>query len=804
MLKNYLKIAVRNLLRNKIYSLINILGLAVGLTCFTLLYLFIQHEQSYDNYHRDKSQIYRIESEMKFGDKTYQLNILPAILGPALQKEYPDVVASAVISDIDQAIVKLGENKFYQNGAHYAEPSIFNLLTFKAIAGNTDRVLIKPNTTVIDRNLATKLFGSPKRALGQTFFLNDSIRYTIEAVIENVPDNSHFKPQMLVSMSTYKKDNQEEYSHWANLGFTNFVKLRKGVTGEKMQASLNSIYEQRIKPMLSKGNTIKMRLQPLEDIYLHSKLESDYAETGDAQIVYTFIIIAILILMIASANYMNLATAKSVERAKEVGIRKVVGAHRRQLIYQFLIESVLLSLIVFVISLCLVELLLPQFNLLTGKKLTINYTTEPQVILFLLGVTIITGLISGSYPSLVLSRFQPSKVLKGKFSHTRKGQVLRKGLVVFQFCISIVMVIGTGVVYRQMQFISKQNLGYDKDLMYNISFPDSESSKKFPVLRRQLLRNPSVKAVTGSMFGMDDGYSLSNMLIEQNNGSFNNTSVAYFFVANGYFKSLKMSIKQGRGFDVNNRADYTKAVIVNEAFVRKQGWKNPIGKIIGYELDKNERAVKKAQVIGVVADFHMESLYASISPLMMRFAPGDEGNIRSVFVKLDARDLKKSTAFVKQTWDKLQPQHPFQGQFLDQRAASAYKEDQKRGKIFMIFSCMAIFIACLGLFGLASFSTRQRVKEIGIRKVLGASVNQILTLLSKDFVRLVLISSLIAFPLAYYFMNQWLQNFAYRTRMPWEIFGLAAIVTLLIALLTISFQSLRAARLNLAEILKDE
>ena len=804
MFTNYIKVTLRHLWRNKTYTLINVLGLSIGMTCAILLYLYVQDERSYDSYHRDKSQIYRVESDMKFGDKTYKLNIVPSPLAPTLQEKYTDIIQSARILDIDQAIVRLGKQRFYQNGVHYVDPSIFQVLTFKPIAGNTDRVLIKPNTTVINRTLATKLFRSPQQALGQVVFLNDSIPYTVEAVMENVPNNSHFKPEMLVSMSTHRKEAQQEFNSWDNFGFTCFVKLKRGASPQKIETYLKSIYHQHIEPKMSKGNSLKMHLRPLEDIHLYSKLEGDYADTGDAQVVYIFGVIAVLILLIASANYMNLATAKSIERAKEVGIRKVVGAYRTQLIYQFLVEAIILGLVAFVVSLSLVELLLPYFNHLTDKALGIKYIEAPQVLLFLLGVALFTGLFSGGYPALILSHFQPSKVLKGKFSHSKRGQMLRKGLVVFQFSISIIMIIGTGVVYNQMQFISKRNLGYDKDLMYNFAFVDSESSKKFSVLREQLLRNPDIKAVTGSMYGMDDGYNLSNMLIEQPDGSSKNASVAYFFVADSYFKELKMKIKQGRAFDASNRGDYANAIIVNEAFVRKQGWKNPIGKQIGYELNAKGQAVKRGQIVGVVADFHMESLYRPIEPLMMRFAPGNKGNIRSVFVKLRPGSTKKSLAYIQQTWEKLQPQTPFQGQFLDQRAASAYESDRQRGQVFLSFALIAIFIACLGLFGLASFTARQRTKEIGIRKVLGASVNHILRLLSIGFVRLVLISSLIAFPLSYYLMNQWLQNFAYRTTMPWGIFVAAGVVTLLIALLTVSVQSLRTARLNPVQVLKDE
>lgn len=771
-----------------------------------LLYLYVQDELSYDQYHKDKARLYRVRMDLNIEDQTYKWATTPGILAPTLKRDYPEAALTTRIRSLGKKVIKTENHQFYQEDMYYADSSVFQMLTFTPVAGKLPQALVRPKTIVLTQKLAKKLFQSPGKALGKSVIIGNNVSYTVTAVIKDIPQNSHFKPRAIVSLSTLYKTHTKQFSNWRSNRFITYLKLKKENTPQQAEASLNKIYHTHIKFKGSKAgkNTKVMHLTPVVDIHLHSQLDNDYADTGSAGIIYIFMVIGVLILLIACTNYMNLATARSVERAKEVGIRKVVGSHRRQLVYQFLAEAIVCSTLAFIVSLSFTELLLPFFNQLADKALSVNYISQPQIILTFLGISLFTGLISGSYPSFVLSGFKPFQVLKGKFSHSRQGNVLRKGLVIFQFSISIVMIIGTWVVYQQLQFIRDKHLGFDKDRMLHLTFMDIKESKKYPVLKQELLKNPAIKAVAGASFGMNDDANITSMSVKSSNGSWVTSSIQRYAISSNYISVMGMHLTKGRNFNAKTTSDYSRSVIINEAFARKYGWKNPIGKQIGYELDATGQPTKKAFVIGVIGDFHVESLYKPIEPVMMWFAPANKGTMYNVFVKVQTKHLAKSLTFVKKTWETLQPQYPYQGEFLNQRFARAYAADQRRGQIFLIFSGLAVFIACLGLFGLASFTTHQRTKEIGIRKVLGASGSQMMVLLSRGFVRLVVIASFIAFPLAYYLMNQWLQNFAYRTSLHWSVFVGAGLATFVIALFTTSFQSLKTAQVNPAEILKDE
>ena len=799
MFKNYLKITFRNLWRNKLYALINVLGLATGLTCAVLLSLYIQDELSFDQYHQNADNLYRIESDIKYSDKSINIAVSPALLSVELQKKNPNVLSSARVSNIEPKILKVDKQKFHQKGLFYADPTIGEVFTFETIVGNLSKALTAPYSIVLNETLASKIFTSPQAALGKTIILDDEVRYTVSGVLKDIPKNSHFQPQALISMSTYKKTSKY-FVKWNSSNTATYVKLKPNIDPKTVEATLEAIYRQH---MYHRKHAAKrtMYLRPVTDIHLHARTDGDYAIVGNIQVVHIFMAIALLILLIACANYMNLATARSVERAKEVGIRKVVGSHRNQLIQQFLVEAVLLSFLAFLLSLSILELILPGFNQLTGKDLSMQYATQPQRIVGLLGITVFTGLISGSFPAFMLSSFKPYQVLKGKFSHSKRGNSVRKGLVVFQFCISMIMIIGTLTVYRQMTYVKTKSHGLDKEQLLSLSIMKDYALEKYPVLQQKLLQSPGVVSVSGASGSIaNDSFNERGMKIEQSNGEQQRYSVQHYFVDKDYLKTMGMQLIKGRNFSPTRASDYDKAVVVNEAMVRKLGWKNPIGKKIDYSFGKKP----KAKVIGVVKDFHLESLYKPIAPIALRFTPADHSETYFAHLKVRPENLSQTLAYVKKTWDEIYPNYPYNGEFLDQRFAQAYQADQKRGKTFLLFSILAVFIACLGLFGLASFTARQRVKEIGIRKVLGASIPQILALLSSGFVRLILISSLIAFPIAYYLMSQWLQSFAYRTGIHWSVFLLTGVATLLITLLTVSLQSLRVARVNPVQVLKDE
>lgn len=799
MLHNYIKITLRSLWKNKVFSIVNILGLSIGMTCAFLLYLYVQDELSYDQYHQHKDRIYRLESTSTYVDQQNQSIVFPGIWANMLKEELPTIAQTARLKGTSR-IYFMGSNRerVYPKNIFYTDPSLFEILTFKAIAGNLTQTLKTPNTIVLSRNLANQFFRSPKNALGKVLQSANNQTYTVVAVIEDTPFNSHFRPEAFISMSTFRKKSPGVFTSLFVNNFSTLVKLKEGANPAQVALNLNKLYDQQIEEKLrKKGNFQKTQLSllPITNLHLSPAIPGDYASHSDAQVIYIFSIVALLIVIIACINYTSLSTARAIERAKEVGVRKVVGSHRAQLIGQFLVESFLISFMALGVSILLVESLLPHFNQLANKHLVFQFTSDPYLILGLLGIASLVGLFSGIYPAFVLSSFQPYKVLKGQFSHSRQGNQLRKGLVVFQFSISIVMIVSTLVVLRQMQYVRTKNLGFDKKQLYKLPFYELKGNQKYQVVKEQLQQHPSVVEVTNTSQGMDGSYQSNKLNIEQENGTFTESSVKQFFIQANYLQVMGIPLIAGRNLNRNRASDLNKGIIVNEAFQHKFGWKNPIGKKVG-----------DYKVVGVAKNFHTKSLYEAIEPFALRLMPKESkfNTMAHFFVRLKTQQMSPTLNHLKTIWKKYNPKGQYNGMFVNEHFAPAYEADQRRGKIFLLFSFITIFIAGLGLFGLATFTTRQRNKEIGIRKVLGASVAQILALLSGGFVRLVLISSLIAFPLAYYFMSHWLQNFAYRTSIHWSLFLLAGAGTLLIALLTVSFQSWRAASVNPVEVLKDE
>lgn len=797
MLKNYLKIAVRSLLRKRVYAFINLLGLAVGIACALLLYLFIQDEFSFDKYHHDKEQVYRLESEQVFIDQHNKSVVFSALFAAEIQKNYSEIIHTVKIRMIRPMKVAGNKTSFYQKGMVYADPAIFQTLTYTSLVGDLQQALKQPNAIVLTRSISDKLFATPKHALGETITLDGANHYTVTAIIQDVPANSHFRPTALIAMQAYRNKYPKIFTSANNNSFPVYIKLKKGTNIQGLEKALSKSLENFAKTKARLKNAkSKLYLVSLKDIYFRSRIKAGYAAKGNAEVVYIFMLVAFLIVLIACINYMNLATARSAERAKEVGIRKVVGSLRSHLIKLFLTEALLLSFLATFIGVSLAELCLPWFNQLAGKELAIHYITQPEILLILLSGATLIGLLSGIYPAFVLSSFKPVQVLKGRFSHSLKGKGLRKGLVIFQFSISVIMIISTWVVYQQMQYVRKKNLGFDKEQMYLLPFFGLENGTKYEVIRSQLLQSPHISKVTYTSLGMDGSHGGRSALVELENGERVKSAIKQFYVAPHYFSVMGMQLTQGRNFDKKLQTDRKNSLIVNEAFAQQFGWKKPIGKKVG-----------KATVIGVVKNFHIKSLYATIDPFIMQFPEKEEEAYNALphfFIKLHPNNLSSGLRHIKKVWQAYNVNLQYNGRFIDQYFARDYQEDQRRGKIFLLFSLLTIFIACMGLLGLASFTAWQRTKEIGIRKVLGASVQSLLILLNRDFVKLILIACLLAFPIAYYFMSQWLQNFAYRTPLHWEVFVGSGFLILCIALLTISIQSLRVTRVNPADVLKDE
>ncbi len=813
MLKNYFKISFRNLTRHKVYTLINLAGLSIGMACALLLYLYIQDELSFDRYHKNSNQIYRVSTYFKLSNKKRQYFASSNVnLAGALSRDYPEVLQVVRMHrGTEKKPLTYKNKKLYANGIHYADSNYFQVFSHRLLKGNPKTVLLKPNSIVLTRTLAKKLFGRVGNAIGKTIQLFDYQNNVVTGVMEDIPPNSHLKFPALVSFSTIKDSYNEQ--GWGSANFLTYALLKPNTDivqfRQKIQGIFNKYIAAEFKPFDAKAGFL---LDALTDLHLlNFPYEDEVSLRGNRAYLYILGAVALFILIIAAINYMNLATARSAGRAKEVGIRKVVGSYRSQLIAQFLLESLILTFISFVVSIILVEFSLPYFNYVADKQLFIDYS-DFSIIGVLLGVIALVGVLSGSYPAFFLSSFQPVRVLKGKYVSTRNAAFLRRGLVIFQFSVSITMIIGTWVVYNQLQYIRGKDLGFNKDKVLVIrSFPDSTNKNRNDNIKTDLLKYKGVSGVTftSNVPAQDGGSGANAYAIETNTGKMATDIVRVLAIGVDYAKMMGLKMAQGRFYNKKNLRDTTRGVVVNEAFVNQMKWQKALGKKIYLETDSvgNVREGFDARVVGVVKNFHLTSLHKKIEPLILRMIPpGVETRMGFMMVRIKAQNLTKNLQYVKDIWYKHDKKYAFAGYFLDENFEALYKADEKRGEIFMAFSGLTIFIACLGLLGLASFTAEQRVKEIGMRKVLGASIPSILRLMSFDFLRLVLWASLFGGIAGVIMMHQWLQNFAYHRPLysHWFVFVLSGLIACFIALLTVSVQVLKVSQVNPIEVLKDE
>lgn len=814
MLKNYLKISLRNLSRHKIYTFINIAGLSLGMACALLLYLYIKDELSFDRYHDKSDRIYRVSTWFKLGNKAPRYFASSSErLAPVLPKEFPTQVAQSVrlFRGTEKKPVRYKDKKAYLSGIHYADSNYFKVFSHKLIKGDPDSVLVKPNSIVLTKTVAKQFFGRAGNAIGKVIKVFDNQSNTVTGVMEDLPKNSHLRFPALVSYATiYKPQNMND---WGSANFLTYVLLKPEVKIENFRKSIQNIFtkyiETEFKPFNAKAG---FRVDPLVDLHLSEfEYEDDDSIKGNHAYLYILAAVAVFMLLIAAINYMNLATARSAGRAKEVGIRKVVGSYRSQLILQFLLESVLLTLISLVISVTLVELSLPYFNYVSGKDLVVQYS-DPSVFGLLVLIMLLVGLVSGSYPAFFLSSFNPVRVLKGKYVSSRNAAFMRRGLVIFQFTISITMIIGTWIVYNQLQFIRNKDLGFNKEQVVVVrTFGDTTNLERNVKVRDELLNYKNIKGVAfmSNVPGQDGGSNTDAFKIENTQGEMKITLVHATAVAYDYLDLMGIELKKGRFYSKKIASDTSKAVVVNEAFVRKMGWKTALGKKVYLRTDSVGNLTKGygAKVVGVVKDFHLTSLHKKIQPLLLRLvSPRSQGHMGYLLARLAPENRKQTLDFIKNTWYKYEKKYAYESYFLDKKFNKQYHTDEIRGQIFMAFSGLTIFIACLGLLGLASFTAEQRVKEIGIRKVLGASIPSILRLMSFDFLRLVVWASLFGSVLGAWMMHTWLQNFAYYLPLyqHWFVFILSVLLALFIALLTVSVQVLKVSQVNPIEVLKDE
>ena len=794
MLRNYLKIAVRNLVKNKVYSFINIAGLATGMACAILLGLYINDELSYDRYHKNADNIFRVNLHVKWADNEYKLGIASAPFGPALQQDYPEVKKALRVKTSNETLFRVGEKNLYAKNIIYADSTLFSFFDYAFIEGSPQTAHINTTSVILTQKLALALFGQTHGLLGKVVLVKENMPFTIAGVIKDVPTNHHLKFDAILP---YVKASGVDLHKWDNFGTMIYVLLNQASDRQKLEAKMPAFYKKYIARSIGddRGTKVnfKITFQPLADIHLRSTHLMGEENGGNMAYVYTFSAIGLFILLLAIVNYINLSTARSSGRAKEIGVRKAIGSLKRQLVGQFMAESVLLSFLALAVSLLLLYGLLPFFNLIAAKTLTLTIW-HGQTVLFLTGFTLLIGVISGLYPAFILSRFKPIAVLKGPLVVRGKGALLRKSLVVFQFAISMSMIVGTIVVYRQLQYMRHTQLGFNQEQVLTIPLKSPSVQQSASVLKSRLLQNSIIKGASltdGTVGGEMNNKTTFSFYA---GGTEQSVSTEYFAVDHDFLNVLQIRLKEGRNFSSDLASDSTGAVLVNEAMLKRLGWKNRTVGLIEFDT-------KKIQIAGVISDFHLRSLHNQIEPLVLVLHQ-DRGD--NFLIRVSPQNVPAALTYVKNVFEDVNPNQPFEYAFLDQTFAEQYRSDERKGSLFLVFSSIAIFISCLGLFGLAAFTAEQRTKEIGVRKVLGASVASIITLLSQDFLKLVIVAILIASPLAWYAMHRWLESFAYRIDIEWWVFALAGFLAAGIALLTVSFQSIKAALMNPVKSLRSE
>lgn len=811
MLQTYIKIAIRSLVHNKGYSAITIFGLSIGLAVSLLCFLYVKDELSYDKFHDKSERIYRINSDITYSGKSMQGASAPTPMAQTLKKDFPEVEESTRLGRYGSQLVKSDLAFAREQNIIYADSTIFGVFTLPFTAGNPKKSLTEPGSVVITRQMALKYFGTTD-ALNRTLVFDHGETRRVTGVMQDMPRQSHFRADFLLPVYEIK---DAKANKWGNHIFNTYVVLKSGTDPKSVDAKFEKVIQTYIDPALRQyfqttlaetrkaGNNFSYSLMSLRDIHLYSNREGELSPNGSIQYFYIFLIIGFFILLIAVFNFVNLTTARSSKRAREVGVRKVMGSNRSVLIFQFLSESMLTTFLALLTGIVLLYTLLPAFNSLAARELSFSDAINPQTILIVLAGTVIVGLLAGIYPAFYLSSFQPANALKGSLKIFNNRQGLRSYLVVFQFSMSVLLIIGTLLINQQLSYIRTKKVGFDKEQVLVVKTGQSTASDLM-VFKNEVLQNPSVKAGTVSGFLPVISQRWNDMWFpkEQTDGKFA-VNMQEWMVDADYLKTLNLELLEGRNFTAGSSADMD-GVIINESAAKRFGYENPVGKTIHKTGDE------KATIIGVIKDFHYESLRTKIEPLGLFISSATLGSsvekaaLEAVSFKLDTKDIAASLSSIGKIWKKTAPGKPFEYSFLSEDFDAMYRAEQRIENLFSAFASTAILIACLGLFGLSAFSAEQRTKEIGVRKVLGASVASITTLLSKDFLKPVLLAIAIASPIGWYAMDFWLRDFAYKVDIQWWVFVLAGFITIVIALLTVSFQSVKAALMNPVESLKTE
>jgi putative ABC transport system permease protein len=807
MFKSYFTIAWRTFLRSKGYSLINIFGLAIGLSACLLIALYVHHELSYDQFHEKANRIYRVNSEIKFGDNHLDLAVVQPPFGEAARMEFQQVEQTTRLMWYGGFLVKKGDVNIREENVAWADSTLFDVFTLPIVAGNPKTALTEPNSIVITESVAKKYFDKTD-VVGQTLIINNAESRKITAVIKDIPSNSHFRFTCFIPLV---ENNEASDGNWSGRQKMNtYLLLRPEANAEALVPGLNEMLYRHLGPDLkrivnktldefkSQGGYFKTSLTKLTDLHLHSHRLGELYASGNIEYIYIFSVIALFILFIAIINFMNLATARSANRAREVGMRKVMGSLRSSLIQQFITESFLTCLIAMLLAIGLTFLSLPIFNELSGKDFDFSVLKSTSMALLLLSLTVGVGLLAGSYPAFYLSAFQPASVLKGSKAGVVKKSFFRNALVVFQFSASVLLIVGTLIVFLQMEYIQEKDLGYNREQILVFTNTDQLGTRVEP-FKNSLSQINGVQnmTVTGFLpvnyYRMEDSF-FSTPSLETKDA----ISMQAWTVDENYIATMNMKLLEGRNF-VKGNADST-SIILNESAAKFLGQSDIIDKKLYRLLDAKTKKIKEYYIVGVVKDFHFSSLREQVRPLAFLYG----ADLRGLTIKISTADIPTLLSNIETNWKSMASDLPFEYSFMDSDFDNLYKGERQIAKLITIFASLSIFISCLGLFGLATYVSEQRTKEVGIRKVLGASVGRITTLLSKDFIKLVLLAVAIATPVAYYFTQQWLHGFAYRIGLPWWVFILSAVIALTIALATVSFQAIKAAMMNPVKSLRSE
>ena len=800
MIKNYFIIAWRNLWKNKTFSIINILGLSIGLACCIVMFLFIQHELSYDKFHNQPSNIYRITSEAENASAKTSLAVSPAPWPPMMKKDFPEIKNYVRLLRGEKTVVgRPGQQKFYENDLIYADSTFFDVFSFDLLKGSTKNALVAPNSIILTKATAEKYFGK-EDPIGKTLEINSfvgTINAQVTAIAHEPPRNSHFTFNALISLQSLG----DLSTFWAYHMFQSYVVLNNDASRKELEKKFKGFVDKYIANNPRADGKHEIHLQPLTNIHLHSQMIGELGVNGDIKYVYIFTGIASFILLMACFNFTNLSTARSLTRAKEVGLRKVVGARKQQLIRQFLSETTLLALIALTVAIIIAILVLPVFNQLSDRQLSFDVDNNLSLFLLLVLLILFVGLLAGIYPAVVLSSFKPVEVLKGKLLKTASGISFRKVLITLQFVISIALIASTIIVTKQLQFLKNKKLGFDKENVVIVTLPKDMDSAKVQVFRNSILDSRSITDASAASSIPSDKIPVNQV----NDGNIDLSkahSMQMLFTDHEFIRTMDVKILAGRDFSHDHVTDKTEAFILNEEAVKKAGWQTPADAIDKpFQWVRPDAVLKSGKVIGVVQNFNITPLKSAVQPLVIHYAPL---RFQYLYVRFKQQEAGNAINVIGKSFKEIYPKQSFEYAFLDETLNSMYVSEERTSQVFGYFSFLAIFIACVGILGLSLYSIQQRIKEIGIRKVLGASVMRITSELVKDFLKPILIAAIIAFPVAWYAMNKWLQDFAYHVSIPWWIFLLAGIIAVVIALVTIGYQAIKAAIANPVNSLRTE